>query len=81
MRIALFLCALFAFSMSANAAGVSERAEALNAQLKGNHNYHASLARELADIAETEIGQRDINTARTFMEMAEEHAAKAGGAK
>ncbi len=81
MRIILFLCTLFVFSMSANAAGVEERAEALNAQLKGNNNYHAHLARELADIAEIEIGQHDINTARAFIEIAEEHAAKAGGKK
>jgi len=81
MRIILFLCALFAFSVSASAAGVVDRSETLNAQLKGNNSYHASLARELADIAEIEIGQHDLNTARAFIEMAEEHAAKAGGAK
>jgi len=81
MRITLFLCALFAFSMSASAAGVEERAEAVNAQLNGNNNYHAHLARELASIAEDEIGQHDLNAARAFMEMSEEHAAQAGGAK
>jgi len=81
MRIVLFLCTLFAFSMSASAAGVEARSDALNAQLKGNHNYQADLARELADIATTEKYQHDINTARSFMQMAEEHAAKAGGVK
>jgi len=81
MKIILFLCALFAFSMSASAAGVDERAETLNAQLKGANNYHAYLAMELADIAQMELGQHDLNAARSFMEMAEEHAARAGGAK
>ncbi len=80
MRITLLLCALFAFSMSANA-GVEDRAAALNTQLKGNHNYHAHLARELAGVAEEELGQHDTNTARSFMEMAEKHAAQAGGTK
>jgi len=81
MKIILFLCALFAFSMTASAAGVEERAEAVNAQLEGNNSYHAHLARELAGIAEAELGQHDINTARSFVAMAEEHAAQAGGAK
>jgi hypothetical protein len=67
--------------MSANAAGVQERADTLNAQLQGQHDYHASLAKELADIAEIEIGQHDMHAARAFIEMAEEHAAKAGGVK
>jgi len=80
-KIILFLCALFAFSISASAAGVEERAETINAQLKGNNNYHAHLARELSGIAEDEISQHDLNAARAFMEMAEEHAAQAGGAK
>ena len=80
MRIVLFLSALFAFAMSANA-GVVDRAAALQAQLKGNNSYHAHLARELADVAETELDQHDINVARSFMKMAEDQAAKAGGAK
>jgi len=66
---------------AAGFAGVEDRAETLNAQLKGSHNYHAYLAKELASIAEMEIGQHDLTAARSFMEMAEEHAAQAGGAK
>jgi len=81
MRTLLLLCcSLFAFATLANA-GVEDRATELHAQMKGQHNYHAYLARELANVAEAELGQHDINTARSFMEMAEEHAAKAGGAK
>jgi len=81
MRTLLIVCcSLFAFAATANA-GVEERAAELHAQMKGKHDYHAYLARELASVAEEELAQHDINTARSFMEMAEEHAAKAGGAK
>ncbi|MFQ5345573.1 MAG: hypothetical protein ACE5DZ_06395 [Mariprofundus sp.] len=81
MRIILFLFALFAFSLPASAASVETRAEALRAQLEGNNSYHAHLARELASFAEDEKGQHDIIVAKSFMNKAEEEAAKAGGAK
>jgi len=81
MRVILFLFTLFAWSISASAASVEDRAAALNAQLQGNNNYHAHLARELASFAEEEKGQHDITVARSFMEMAEKEAAKAGGEK
>ncbi|MDQ6981679.1 MAG: hypothetical protein Q9M08_01550 [Mariprofundus sp.] len=81
MRIMLLLFTLFAFSLPASAASVEGRSVALTAQLEGNNNYHAHLARELASIAETEKWQHDVNTAKAFINMAEKHAAKAGGAK
>ncbi len=81
MRMILFLFTLFALSMPASASSIEDRSVALTAQLEGNNSYHAHLARELASIAETEKWQHDVNTARAFINMAEKHAAKAGGAK
>ena len=80
-RIVLCLLSLFAFALPAGAASIESRTEALNAQLQGNNSYHAYLARELASVAQEELGQHDLNTARAFMKMAEEHAAQAGGSK
>jgi len=60
---------------------VDDRAEALNASLKGNSSYEAHLARELASVASEEKLQHDAQVAKAFMSMAEEHAAKAGGSK
>jgi len=80
-RSLLCACSLFAFALPASAASIESRTEAMNAQLQGNTSYHADLARELASVAEEELGQHDVNTARSFMNMAEEHAAQAGGAK
>ncbi len=77
----LLLCALLAYALPANAASVEERAEAVRAQTQGSDNYHAYLARELASVAEAEKGQHDITVARSFIEMAEKHAAMSGGAK
>ena len=84
-RIILLTAAMCLFAGSATAAGwgvsVDDRAEALNTQLEGNHSYHAYLARDLADIATEEKAQHDSDVARAFMNMAEEHAAQAGGSK
>jgi len=49
MKCILFLFTLFACSLTANAGtftSTEERADAVNAQLKGNNSYHAHLARE-----------------------------------
>jgi len=84
MKILLCVFTLFACSMTANAAtftSVEDRASAVRSELNGNNNYHAHLARELASIAEDEISQHDLNAARAFIEMSEEHAAQAGGSK
>jgi len=85
MKNILFIFALFAFALPAQSAGfftsVDDRTDTMSAQLQGNNSYHAHLARELADIAAEEKSQHDIGVAKAFMTMAEEHAAKAGGAK
>jgi len=84
MKNILWLFALFAFALPVSAAtlnSVSDRAQVIHAQLQGHSNYHARLARKLADIAEDEVGQHDTTTAKSFITMAEEHAAQAGGAK
>jgi len=80
-RIVLCLFSLFAFALPASAASIESRTEAINAQLQGNNSYQADLARELASVAQEEKDQHDVNVARTFMNMAEEHAAQAGGSK
>jgi hypothetical protein len=81
-QIILLAAAMCLFASSAAAfESVDSRADALNEQLKGNHSYHAYLARELADIATEEKAQHDITVAQSFMDMAEEHAAQAGGSK
>lgn len=82
MKLTLILAALLACSINANAGvftSTETRAEAIKAQLEGNNNYHAHLARELASIAEVEKDQHDVAVAQEFMRMAEEHAAQAGG--
>jgi len=84
MKFTLFLFTLLACSWTANAGvftSTEERADALNAQLKGNNSYHAYLARELATIAVVEKGQYDSRVAKAFIQRAEEEAAQAGGAK
>ena len=84
-KISLLAVAMLMSAASASAAGftvgVDERADALQAQLKGNNNYQAHLAREFADVAMEEKGQHDISVARAFMDKAEEYAAQAGGSK
>ena len=84
MRLALLTLSMLAFVMPTQAGAfdsVEDREARINEQLKGNNSYHAHLARELASIASIEKGQHDIGVARKFMDMAEEHAAQAGGAK
>ena len=84
-RLSLLAVAICMSAGTAAAAGwtvsVDERADALNANLKGNSSYEAHLARELASVATEEKSQHDIQVAKAFMNMAEEHAAKAGGSK
>lgn len=83
MKIFLFLFTLFAFSLPAQAGmftSIESRAEHVNAQTQGNNGYHAHLARKLASIAEEEKSQHDMEAAREFIRMAEDHAAQAGGA-
>lgn len=82
MRIKILLLTMLAFALPAKALafeGVDDRAKKIYEQLKGNESYHAHMARKLASIARTEKAQHDLPAARQFIEMAEEHAAKAGG--
>ena len=82
--IPFFAIPLLIFPFTASAvhfSSVDERAEAINQQLKGNHSYHAYLARNFADYASEELGQHDLKAARAFISMAEDAAAKAGAAK
>ena len=83
MKISLLLLTLFAFSMPASAGmnSIQDRSAAVKTQTEGNNGYHAHLARKLASIAVEEKGQHDLHAAKEFMDMAEEHAAQAGGAK
>jgi len=83
MRITLLILTLFAFSLPANAgmfSTIDDRANHISAQLEGNHSYHAELARQLANVALEEKAQHDTPAAIEFIKMAEDHAAKAGGA-
>lgn len=82
MRYIIMLSALLAFASPAMAGwmcSVEDRASALRIQLEGNQSYEANLARKLANIAIEEKGQHDLDVARQFMDLAEQHAAKAGG--
>ncbi|PIV88687.1 MAG: hypothetical protein COW48_04640 [Hydrogenophilales bacterium CG17_big_fil_post_rev_8_21_14_2_50_63_12] len=83
MKIGLLLLSLFAFALPASAGmnSIQDRAAAVKSQTEGNDNYHAQLARKLAAIAVEEKGQHDLHAAKEFINMAEEHAAQAGGAK
>ncbi|ATX80367.1 hypothetical protein Ga0123461_1961 [Mariprofundus aestuarium] len=83
MKKILFLFSLLAFSLPAHAGltSVEDRAQEVRAQVEGNNNYHAELARQFATIAVTEKGEHDTQTAQEFIKMAEEHAAQAGGAQ
>ena len=74
-----FICAaIFLYANSAMAAGVEDRATQLQEQLNDNHTYDAYLARALASIAEDEKAQHDTGVAQAFMDLAEQHAQKAG---
>ncbi len=85
MKSILLFFTMLIFSGTSSAAGfmmgVDERADALEAALKGNNSYQAHLAREFASVAVEEKSQSDTCVARAFMAKAEEHAAKAGGSK
>jgi len=85
MKGILLILTLFAFVLPANSAGfftgIEDRSDTMNAQLHGKNDYHAYLARELADIAIEEKYQHDIAAAKEFMDMAEQHAAQSGGTK
>ena len=81
LRIILILT-MFAFALPANAflfEGVDDRARNIQTQLEGNESYDAHLARKLASVARAEKAQHDLEAARQFIKMAEEHAAKATG--
>ncbi len=60
-------------------ASIDARADALSAQLKGSHSYHAYLALQYADKAVDEKSQHDLNAAEQFIRMAESEATKAKG--
>jgi len=85
MKFIIIMLSLFAFAIPASGAGffssIEDRTDTMNAQLEGKNDYHANLARALADIASEEKAQHDTDVAKSFMTMAEEHAAQSGGAK
>jgi len=84
MKKILFLFSLLAFSLPAHAGAftsVEDRAQEVRAQVEGNNNYHAELARQFATIAVTEKGEHDTGAAQEFIKMAEDHATQAGGAQ
>ncbi|MBF0281794.1 MAG: hypothetical protein HQM07_04420 [Zetaproteobacteria bacterium] len=85
MKKTLLLCALCAFaapSFAENFLTTEEKAAHINEQLHGNNSYEAHLARALAKVAIEERGQNDMETAISFMKMAEDNAALAlGGGK
>ncbi len=80
----LFAAAFIVLPFTASAASflsVDNRADIVNEKVKGNHSYHAYLAKKFADYASEEVSQHDLSTAKAFINMAEDAAAKAGGAK
>jgi len=77
-NIWMFCICLVVFAGTANA-GIESRAEAVNKQVQGKHDYHAQMAKELSAIAEDEKGQHEVSVAGAFMEAAEKHAQMAGG--
>jgi len=84
MKAVFLLLSLFVFALPANADtfnSIGARVEQINAQLQGNHGYHANMARQLASVASTEDGEHDIRAALRFIELAEAHAAQAGASK
>jgi len=56
-------------------------AAAIEAQVAGNNSYDALLAKKLARIAVEEVDQHDMPAVRAFMNLAKQHANKAGSAK
>lgn len=80
LAVAMLLCTGTASAAAWNAS-VDDRADALQAQLKGNNSYQAHLAREFASVAVEEKAQHDVQVAKAFMNKAEAYAAQAGGSK
>ncbi|MBL1352247.1 MAG: hypothetical protein COA61_002765 [Zetaproteobacteria bacterium] len=78
-QVSLYLIAMCMAASTASAASIEGRTASMESQLKGNHGYHAELARELASIASEEKYQHDTDVGKAFMRLAEEHAQKAGG--
>lgn len=82
---AAVVAVLFILPFSASAAGIftstDTRAAAVENEVAGNYTYEACLARKFVAFAEEELSQHDMDAAHAFMQMAEEAAAKAGGAK
>jgi len=76
--LAIMLLAALPASAADWRLSVDDRADALAAQLKGEHNYHAYLALQYADKAVDERSQHDRAVAKQFMAMAEQEAAKVG---
>ncbi len=85
MKRLLFLAALCMAASPAMAGSlfnsIEDRTAALEQQLQGKNDYYAHLAREYASIADEEKSQHDIGVAGYFMTLAEQAAAKSGGAK
>lgn len=83
--IRLFIIAvLFILPFTASAGtflSVGDRAEAVNKQVANSNTYEAYLARKFTAFAEEEVAQHDLQAARSFIALAEEAAAKVGGAK
>lgn len=78
--LVMFLCMTATSAVAGSLfTSIEERTSHLKEQLAGNNSYHANLAREFAKIADEEKSQHDIDVARYFMNMAEEHAKLAGG--
>jgi len=84
MRWLFVAVAFIVLPFSASAASflsVDDRADIVSEKVKGNHSYHAYLAKKFADFASEEVAQHDLLTAKAFIKMAEDAAAKAGGEK
>jgi len=77
-HFSLLLVGLCMAASTATAANVEQRSNDMESQLKGNHSYHAELARELSSIANEEVGQHDTQVGQAFMTEAESEAQKAG---
>ncbi len=85
MKRLLLLAALCAMASPVMAGSffnsIEDRTAALAQQLQGKNDYYAYLAREYASIADEEKSQHDIGVADYFMTLAEQAAAKSGGAQ
>jgi len=80
----LFTVAFIMMPLTASAGSflsVDDRADIVSEKVKGNHSYQAYLAKKFADYASEEVAQHDLLTAKAFIKMAEDAAAKVGGGK